>query len=65
MYDIAALKAGIEQIDKNIATFEDAIRKEEETKREYKRLIRELEAQEIERGASDLSSSESKADNRS
>lgn len=43
-YDLEAMRKALEQCDKNIATFEAAIRQEEETKREYRRIIRELEA---------------------
>jgi len=42
-FDITAMKAALLQCDKNIEVFEAAIRKEQETKIEYRRIIRHLE----------------------
>lgn len=44
MYDIDAMKDAVAKCDEAIATFEDAIRRELETKMEYQRIVRELEA---------------------
>ena len=43
MYDIGALKKGVEGCDTNIATFNQAIEKERETKAEYLTIIMRLE----------------------
>jgi hypothetical protein len=43
-YDLDALKSNLDRCDNNIKTFEDAIAKEYETKKEYQRIIAELEA---------------------
>jgi hypothetical protein len=43
-YDLDALKSSLDRCDNNIKTFEDAIAKEYETKKEYQRIIAELEA---------------------
>lgn len=43
-YDLEAMKKAIEQCDKNIAIFEQIIAKEVETKLQYQRIVRELEA---------------------
>jgi len=43
-YDLQALRDGLDKIDKNIATFEDAIEKEHATKREFRHMIAVLEA---------------------
>lgn len=45
-YDIEAMKKAVSQCDINIKIFENAIQKEQNTKLEYKRIIRELEFQE-------------------
>ncbi|MEA2036861.1 MAG: hypothetical protein U9O94_05095 [Nanoarchaeota archaeon] len=42
-YDIEAMKRGIEKAKKNIATFETAIEGENNTIKEYRRIIIELE----------------------
>lgn len=42
-YDIGSLKEGITKCDKNIQIFEDAIKKEEETKRRFRQMITVLE----------------------
>jgi len=42
-YDIDAMKKAVDQCDVNIETFTRAIVQEEETKREYQRIVRELE----------------------
>ncbi len=44
-YDIEALKQGIEKAKKNISTFENAIEGENNTIKEYRRIITELESQ--------------------
>ena len=44
MYDLEAMREAVKKCDDNIATFENAIRQEEATKLEYKRIIRQLEA---------------------
>lgn len=44
-FDLAAMKIAIQQCDKNIEVFEQAIVKELNTKMEYQRIIRELEFQ--------------------
>jgi len=43
MYNIEALKRGVEGCDANIATFNKAIEKERETKTEYLTIITKLE----------------------
>lgn len=43
-YDLEAMRAAIEQCDRNIATFEEAIKAEEATRRDYRRIVRELES---------------------
>ena len=43
MYDIDALRRGVESCDVNIATFNQAIEKERETKAEYLQMITKLE----------------------
>lgn len=43
-YDLDAMREAVSKIDKNIETFEAAIEQEHKTKREYLRIIRELEA---------------------
>lgn len=43
MYDLSAMRRAIEQCDKNIKVFEDAISQELERKMQYQRIIRELE----------------------
>jgi len=43
VYDIQALKDGLGKIDNNIQILEDAIERELETKREYRRMIAVLE----------------------
>lgn len=43
MYNPNALKAGIESCKANIRTFEDAIERENETIREYRKMIQHLE----------------------
>lgn len=42
-YDPESLRKGIENCKKNIAIFEDAIRKEEETMRQFRDWIRQIE----------------------
>jgi len=42
-YDLDSLKEGVEKCIKNVGIFEDAIQKEYETVREYKRIIATLE----------------------
>lgn len=42
-FDPAALKAAIAQCDKNIETFEAAIAREQATKADYRRMLRDLE----------------------
>jgi hypothetical protein len=42
-FDLNAMRAALLQCDKNIEVFEAAIRKEIDTKQEYKRIIRQLE----------------------
>lgn len=42
-YDIPKLKEGIKKCDENIKIFEQAIEKEQATKREFRRIISELE----------------------
>lgn len=44
-FDIDAMKRAIAQCDENIKVFEKAIEKEQNTKMEYKRIVRELEFQ--------------------
>lgn len=44
-YDLEAMKKAIEQCDVNIKTFEDAIANELQTKMEYQRIVRQLEAE--------------------
>lgn len=46
-YDPKSLRKGIENCKKNIAIFEDAIRKEEETMHQYREWIRTIEEKEI------------------
>lgn len=48
MYNPESLRRGIEACDKNIAVFEEAIRKEEETKRQYREFIRRIEEKKAE-----------------
>jgi len=43
-YDLESLKNGLLKIDKNIKTFEDAIEKEMDTKKDFRRMIDALEA---------------------
>jgi hypothetical protein len=43
-YDLDAMRRLVEQCDRNIESFEQAIKKELETKMEYQRIVRELEA---------------------
>ncbi len=43
MYNVDALKRGIESAKKNIKTFEDAILKEKEMIKEYRFMIKHLE----------------------
>lgn len=43
MYDLEAMKNAVKRCDVNIKTFEDAIDKELENKKEYQRIIRALE----------------------
>lgn len=43
-YDIDAMRAAIKKCDENIRTFEQAIEMEQATKRDYARIVRELEA---------------------
>ena len=43
MYEVAGLKEGIERAKINIKVFEDAINKELDTIKEYKRMIKVLE----------------------
>jgi hypothetical protein len=42
-YDVGALKDAITRADVTIATFEDAIAKEQATQAEYRRMIREIQ----------------------
>ena len=42
-YDIQALRDGLLKIDKNIKIYEEAIEKELNTKKEYRKMIRALE----------------------
>ena len=48
-YSIENLKRGIKQCNKNIATFEDAIEKEVETKRQFRWMIEQAERKKEER----------------
>ena len=43
-YDIDAMRAAIKKCDENIRTFELAIEQEQATKRDYARIVRELES---------------------
>lgn len=43
-YDLNAMREAVKQIDKNIETFENAIEQEQKTKRDYLKIIRDLEA---------------------
>jgi hypothetical protein len=43
-YDLDAMRRLVEQCDRNIESFEQAIKKELDTKMEYQRIVRELEA---------------------
>ena len=43
-YDLDAMRRLVEQCDRNIETFEAAIKKELDTKMEYQRIVREIEA---------------------
>jgi hypothetical protein len=43
-YDLDAVRRLVDQCDRNIELFEQAIRKELTTKMEYQRIVRELEA---------------------
>ena len=45
-YDKDALLKGIENGDRNIKIFEDAIEKEKKTQKEYRELIAKIEASE-------------------
>lgn len=45
MYDLEAMKKAVKQCDVNIKTFEKAINREVETKREYQQIVRTLEEQ--------------------
>lgn len=45
-YDPESLKEGIKAARRNIKTFRDAIRKEQETIKEYRRMIEFLERKE-------------------
>lgn len=42
-FDIDAMRAAVLQCDRNIKTFEDAIRKERETQAEYRQIIATIE----------------------
>ena len=42
-FDLKAMRAAIQQCDKNIQVFKAAIRKENETKSEYQRIVEMLE----------------------
>ena len=44
-FDLVAMRKAIEQCDKNIKVFEEAIQKEVETKVSYQRIVRQLEAE--------------------
>jgi len=43
MYDLGAMKLAVVQCEKNIKVFEEAIQKEQTTRSEYLRIIRDLE----------------------
>jgi len=43
-YDLDAMRRLVDQCDRNIESFEQAIKKELATKMEYQRIVRELEA---------------------
>lgn len=46
MYDLQAMKDAVKKCDATIQLFEKAIDNELETKRNYQKIIRELEVQE-------------------
>lgn len=46
MYDINSLKLGIEACKKNIVTFEEAIKKEQQTIADYKIMMNEIQKKE-------------------
>ena len=46
MYNVEGLERGIEACKKNIKTFEDAIDKERDTIKEYRKMIGVIEAKE-------------------
>ena len=45
-FDLDAMKRAVESCDRNILVFEEAIRKERETKAEYQEIVRFLEEKE-------------------
>ena len=45
-FDIDAMRAAVRQCERNIETFETAIRKEQSTQAEYRKIIRKLEERE-------------------
>lgn len=47
MYNLEAMENAVKKCDVNIETFELAIDKELETKREYQRIVKELKAREV------------------
>jgi len=47
MYNIDSLERGIESCKKNVKTFEDAIDKEMETIKEYRKMIEVLQTKEL------------------
>jgi multidrug resistance efflux pump len=53
-FSVEGLKRGIEQAEKNIQTFEDAIRKEQETIGQYKWMIEQAKRKEKEREAAKI-----------
>ena len=49
-YDLKAMREALKKCDENIKVFEEAIAKEQETKREYMRIIRTLEDKQAQQG---------------